>query len=65
MSLLEKTSFALEEGSIAAQVSHCGKMEALCIGAVITYTDLFLSSLMALISIFLRPIAATRRFCGR
>jgi hypothetical protein len=30
-----------------------------------TYTERFLSSLMALISIFLRPIAAARRCDGR
>ena len=61
MRLLEKTTFALEKSPVAAPISagFASQIEGP------RYTDRFLSSFMVLISIFLRPIAATRRVCGR
>lgn len=62
MSLLEETAFALEEGSDTITYQYV--VEYLvwwctCKGCWrSTYTERFLSSLIALISIFLRPIIA-------
>jgi hypothetical protein len=62
MRLLEQSSFALEEGPVEMKISICA---AEGIITKKTYTERFLSSLMALISIFLLPIAAAaRRSCG-
>jgi hypothetical protein len=64
MRLLEQASFALEKGSTQTrQRLLWGPARGM--GRTKTYTERFRSSLMALISIFLRPIAATRRCCGR
>jgi hypothetical protein len=56
MCLLEKTSLALEKGSMKTFAS--AKEDISCKG---TYTERFLSSLIALISIFLLPIASAPR----
>jgi hypothetical protein len=76
MRLLEETAFALEKGSGEKSElvktrwffwrggeGRGGKWRR--VAAEETYTERFRSSLMALISIFLLPIAATRRSCGR
>jgi hypothetical protein len=59
MRLLEQTAFALEESSVDVSKLIASRL------ARTTYTERFLSSLMALISIFRLPIAATRRSCGK
>jgi hypothetical protein len=56
MCFLEKTALSLEE--CAARKFHQSKSRVF---TVATYTDRFRSSLIALISIFLRPIMATVR----
>ena len=58
MRLLEKAPFALEEGSVGIDVSLERIIALKQKGA---YTERFLSSLMALISIFLRPMTAGAR----
>lgn len=57
MRLLEQSSFALEEGPGSERVSTLRWLDK---GAYWTYTERFLSSLMALISIFLRPMVTKR-----
>jgi hypothetical protein len=64
MRLLEQATFALEERSVGKGTDQRGFSEDFAT-RLMTYTERFLSSLMALISIFLLPIAATRRACGR
>ena len=53
MRLLEKTALALEEGAMRSLADVSPVYRALCRS---TYTERFRSSLMALISIFLRPM---------
>jgi len=61
MRLLEQATFALKKRSVGETVISLHSPE----GSANTYTERFLSSLMALISIFLLPMTATRRACGR
>lgn len=65
MCLLEETTLALQKGAIGRshQVSRYTTTEKLLVAArgSETYTDRFLSSLIALISIFLRPISRALR----
>lgn len=61
MGLLEETTLALEEGTIlSSRVSRHSQENSSIHGSKkekgYTYTERFLSSLMAFISIFLRPI---------
>lgn len=58
MRLLEEAAFAFEESTIT-QESVTFKVGP----SVTAYTDLFRSSLMALISIFRRPIVYIARAC--
>jgi hypothetical protein len=55
---LEKASFALEEGAVGIDVSLDSIIALKQKG---TYTERFLSSLIALISIFLLPMTAGAR----
>jgi hypothetical protein len=55
MRLLEQTSFALQKRPVSHRVSNSTHQ-----ASSNTYTERFLSSLIALISIFLRPMTSTR-----